>query len=57
MMTLEHEMAYRLKTRGLLGTTEGSPIGARQSWEMSQATLTGPRIKAKLGMTGGDWMV
>lgn len=57
MMTLEHEMTYRLKTRGPLGTTDGSPIGARQYWEMSEATLTGPRINAKLGMPGGDWMV
>ena len=55
MMTLEHEMTYRLKTRGPLGTTNGSPIGARQYWEMSEATLTGPRINAKLGMPGGDW--
>ena len=29
-MTLEHEMTYHLKIRGPLGTTEGSPIGARQ---------------------------
>lgn len=57
MMTLEHEMTYRLKTRGPLGTTDGSPIAARQYWEMSEATLIGPRIKAKLGMPGGDWMV
>jgi hypothetical protein len=53
MMTLEHELTYRLKVRGPLGTTEGSPIGARQYWEMSEATLTGPRINAKLGMPGG----
>ena len=28
MMTLEHEMTYRLKTRGPLGTTDGSPTSA-----------------------------
>jgi hypothetical protein len=56
-MTLEHEMTYRLKIRGPLGTTEGSPIGARQYWEMSEATLSGPRIDAKLAMPGGEWMV
>jgi hypothetical protein len=56
-MKLEHEMIYRLTNRGPLGTTEGSPRGARQYWEMSEATLVGPRINARLGMAGGDWMI
>jgi Protein of unknown function (DUF3237) len=56
-MTLEFEMLYRLIVRGPLGRTEGSPRGAREYWEMSEATLAGPRIEARLGMPGGDWMI
>jgi hypothetical protein len=31
-------------------------LGARQYWEVSQATLSGERISASLAMPGGDWM-
>jgi hypothetical protein len=57
MIALTHEMIYRLTNKGPLGTTDGSPRGARQYWEMSHATLSGPRINATLGMAGGDWMI
>jgi hypothetical protein len=53
---LEEEMTYRVTTRGPLETTEGSPWGARQYWEVSEATLSGARISATLAMPGGDWM-
>jgi hypothetical protein len=56
-MDLKYEMTYRLKVRGPLGTTDGSPRGSRQYWEMTEATLTGSRIRAQLGMPGGDWMI
>jgi hypothetical protein len=57
MLTLQPEMIYRFKVRGPLGTTEGSPRAARQYWEMSEGTLTGERINAKIAMPGGDWMI
>jgi hypothetical protein len=53
MTSLEYEMTYRFRVRGPLGTTEGSPRGARQYWEMSEGTLIGERIKeATLAMPG-----
>jgi hypothetical protein len=53
--TLHHEMTYRFRIRGPLPPTEGSPRGARQYWEMTEGTLTGERINAKIAMPGGDW--
>jgi hypothetical protein len=49
-------MTYRVVMTGPLEATEGSPWGARQYWQMSEATLSGERISATLAMTGGDWM-
>ena len=57
MIGLEFEMTHRFTTRGPLGRTEHSPIGAREYWEMSHGTLTGARIEATIGMPGGDWNV
>jgi hypothetical protein len=57
MITLQHEITYRLKVTGPLAATEGSPVGARECWEMAEGTLTGGRTKAKIAMPGGDWMV
>lgn len=56
MPLLVHEMTYRLKVSGPLISTKGSPRGERQYFEMTEGTLEGPRIKAKLAMPGGDWM-
>jgi Protein of unknown function (DUF3237) len=55
-MELEFEMTYRLKVKGPLPATDGSPRGPRQYWEMAEGTLTGERINAKIAMPGGDWM-
>jgi hypothetical protein len=55
--TLHHEMTYRFRVRGPLAATNGSPRGARQYWEMTEGTLTGKRIRAKIAMPGGDWHV
>jgi hypothetical protein len=55
--TLHHEMIYRFRVRGPLAATQGSPRGARQYWEMTEGTLTGKRILAKIAMPGGDWHV
>jgi hypothetical protein len=57
MIALKHEMTYRLKVTGPLAATDGSPVGAREYWEMTEGTLTGDRIEAKVAMPGGDWMV
>ena len=56
MTGLEQILTYRVTTTGPLDTTEGSPWGARQYWEVSEATLSGDRISATLAMPGGDWM-
>jgi hypothetical protein len=39
MIGLQHEMTYRLKVTGPLAATEGSPVGAREYWEMTEGTL------------------
>ena len=56
MIGLEEVLTYRVTTTGPLETTYGSPWGARQYWEVSEATLSGERISATLAMPGGDWM-
>jgi hypothetical protein len=38
------------------GPTKGSPSGALQYWQVSEASLSGPRISAVLSGTGIDWM-
>jgi hypothetical protein len=55
MPGLEYEMTYRLEVRGPLAATAGSPRGKREYWEMSEGTLRGPRIDARIAMPGGDW--
>jgi hypothetical protein len=50
------EMTYRLDVRGPLEPHDGSEPNSRtQYWEMSHATLTGPRIRAATAMVGIDW--
>ena len=56
MIFLEREMTYRVKVRGPLRSTADAPLGEVQYWEMSDAWLDGPRIKARAAMPGGDWM-
>lgn len=41
---------------GPLETTTGAPLDARQYWQMSDAELGGPRIRAHAPYVGGDWM-
>jgi hypothetical protein len=55
VLALEYEMTYRFKVRGPLPSTDGSPRGARQYWEMTEGTLRGNRIEATIAMPGGDW--
>ncbi len=56
LMSLEPEMTYRVRTTQPLAPTHGSPVGVIQFWQVSEATLSGPRIHASLAATGGDWM-
>jgi hypothetical protein len=52
---LEHVLTYRFSIRGPLDSTEGSPHGTRQYWEMTAGTLSGEGLKASIAMPGGDW--
>jgi Protein of unknown function (DUF3237) len=56
VLGVEPEMTYRVRTSDPTEPTDGSPFGTRQYWQVSEATLTGPRITAALLATGGDWM-
>jgi uncharacterized protein DUF3237 len=53
---LEFAMTYVVRTANPLDPTTDSPWGARQYWQVSEATLDGPGIKAGLAATGVDWM-
>lgn len=46
MIMLEYEMTYRETIQGPLGSTVGSPLGERLCWQVTTATLRGPRISA-----------
>jgi hypothetical protein len=52
MLDLRHEMTFRERIEGPLGPTAGS----RVCWQIAEATLTGPRIRATLAMPGIDWI-
>lgn len=56
MIGLAPEMTYRVRTSHPLAPTEGSPVAVTQYWQVSEAELEGPRIRAKLAATGMDWM-
>jgi hypothetical protein len=56
MLSLEPEMTYRVRTTDPLETTYGSPLTPLQYWQVSEATLIGPRIEARLAAKGCDWM-
>jgi hypothetical protein len=56
MVELEYEMTYAETIEGPLGRTSGSPFGERLCWQVTTATLRGPRIDATSAMPGTDWM-
>jgi hypothetical protein len=56
MIELEYEMTYAETIEGPLGPTNGSPLGERLCWQVTTATLRGPRIDATLAMPGTDWI-
>ena len=56
MIELEHEMLYRLDVMGPVESDDKSASNPRtQFWQMSKATLQGPRINAVSAMPGIDW--
>ncbi|HEX5191230.1 MAG TPA: DUF3237 domain-containing protein [Solirubrobacteraceae bacterium] len=56
MIELEYEMTYAETIDGPLGPTAGAPFGERVCWQITHATLRGPRIDATLAMPGTDWI-
>ena len=56
MIGLEQEMTYRVRTANPLDPTAGSPRAVLQYWQVVEAELDGPRIKARLAASGLDWM-
>jgi len=56
MIELEYEMTYAETIEGPIGSTGGSPQGERLCWQVSTATLRGPRIDATLAAPGLDWI-
>ncbi|MDT5010463.1 MAG: hypothetical protein QOH57_2080 [Mycobacterium sp.] len=56
MIGFEREMTYVVRTAQPLEPTVGSPFGAKQYWQVAEASLDGPRIRARLAATGVDWM-
>jgi hypothetical protein len=56
VIELEPAMLYRLEVAGPLESSDGSDANPRrQFWQMSRATLRGPRIEAASAMPGIDW--
>jgi uncharacterized protein DUF3237 len=55
-ISLLHEFFYRVRTNGPLPSTKGSPFGERSYWVVSEAEITGARIRATLAAPGSDWM-
>jgi Protein of unknown function (DUF3237) len=49
-------MTYAETIEGPLGPTSGAPLGERLCWQVTTATLRGPRINASLAMPGIDWI-
>ena len=56
MIALEYEMTYSETIAGPLGPTAGAPLGERLCWQVTTATLQGPRITATSSMPGTDWI-
>jgi hypothetical protein len=54
-MELERVMTYRCVTRGPLDVRHGGV--SRRVWEVAEASLEGPNIRASLAAPGSDWML
>jgi hypothetical protein len=53
---LSHEFTYAMSC-GPAHDLGNGPLGHRQYYELTSATIEGPRLSAKLIGTGGDWML
>jgi Protein of unknown function (DUF3237) len=51
---LSYEMTFWERVEGPLGPTSGFP--ERVCWKIVEASLTGPRLRARLAMPGTDWI-
>jgi Protein of unknown function (DUF3237) len=56
MIELDYEMTYTQTIDGPLGKTTDSALGERVCWQITSATLKGPRVDATATMPGVDWM-
>lgn len=56
MIALERLLTYSLRPVGPAATTDGSPYGPRQFWQMCEARLEGPDLTATAPHPGIDWM-
>jgi Protein of unknown function (DUF3237) len=56
MIALSPEMTYTVRTSRPSEPTAGAPLGTRQYWQVTEASLVGERIRADLFATGMDWM-
>ena len=54
-MNLEYAMTYRCLTRGPLDVEDGGVV--RRVWEVAEASLEGPGVRATLATPGTDWML
>jgi len=54
-MELEPVMTYRCTTRGPLDVVDAGVL--RRVWEVAEASLEGPGIRATLAAPGSDWML
>jgi hypothetical protein len=55
MIELAWEMTYRLEIDGPVEEADPSAKTDLQYWEMTRATLEGPRIRATSPLRGNDW--
>ncbi len=49
MIELDYEMTYAETIEGPLGPTTGSPLAERLCWQVTTATLSGPRHQRHTG--------
>jgi hypothetical protein len=56
MISLAYEMSYTETIEGPLGRTSNAANGDRLCWQVTEASLEGPRISAVLAMAGSDWI-
>jgi hypothetical protein len=56
VISLVYEMTYTETIDGPIGRINGSARDDRVCWQITDASLEGPRISAALATTGTDWI-